>query len=60
MATRYTVNKTRKCDVIKTVGGRSVSKKENNGVCKARWTNIGEGNVGGTGKERQDRRGINP
>ena len=42
MATRYTDNQTRTYGVAETLG-EDRDKEENNGVWKARWTNIREG-----------------
>jgi len=41
MATRYTDNQTKTYDVVETLEDRG--EEENNGVWKARWTNIREG-----------------
>lgn len=57
MATRYTGNRTRVYGVRETAEGNQ-TKEENNGVWKARWKNIREGE--GFGRETQDRRGIDP
>ena len=46
MATRYIDNQTKTCDVVETL------EKENNGVWKARWTIIREGE-GERGKIRR-------